>query len=119
MNPARTVLVRPIPVQPTCFAGYLQDNVIFKITFNGKDTTVEILDGNGKPGEFDSDRYVSVGINGRRVTLTIKNEAGKPLPNTGGSGTQLLTSAGAAMIAGSLLMYGYKKRLRGKERGLK
>ncbi|WP_356912564.1 LPXTG cell wall anchor domain-containing protein, partial [Faecalibaculum rodentium] len=33
----------------------------------------------------------------------------------GGSGTQLLTSAGAAMIAGSLLVYGYRKRLRGKE----
>lgn len=43
------------------------------------------------------------------------NEPGKPLPNTGGTGTQLLTSAGAAMIAGSLLVYGYRKRLRGKE----
>lgn len=96
-------------------AGYLQDNVIFRITFNGKKTTVEILDGNGNPGQFETGKYISIGINGRRVTLTIKNEQGKPLPNTGGSGTQLLTSAGAAMIAGSLLVYGYRKRLRGKE----
>lgn len=100
-------------------AGYLQDNVIFRITFNGKKTTVEILDGNGNPGQFETGKYISIGINGRRVTLTIKNEQGKPLPETGGSGTQLLTSAGAAMIAGSLLMYGYKKRLRGKERRFK
>ncbi|WP_303026822.1 VWA domain-containing protein [uncultured Faecalibaculum sp.] len=97
-------------------AGYLQDNVIFKIEFNGKDTKVTVLDGNGEPGDFNPDDYISIAVNGRHVTLTVQNEAGKPLPNTGGSGTQLLTSAGGAMIAGSLLMYGYRKRLRGKER---
>lgn len=90
--------------------------MIFKIEFNGKDTKVTVLDGNGEPGDFNPDDYISIAVNGRHVTLTVQNEAGKPLPNTGGSGTQLLTSAGGAMIAGSLLMYGYRKRLRGKER---
>ena len=96
-------------------AGYIHDNVIFKIEFKGKDTVISILDGNGEPTNLDSEDYVTKDISGRHVTLTIKNEPGKPLPNTGGSGTQLLTSAGAAMIAGSLLVYGYRKRLRGKE----
>ncbi|WP_289754268.1 LPXTG cell wall anchor domain-containing protein, partial [Faecalibaculum rodentium] len=80
-----------------------------------KDTVISILDGNGEPTNLDSEDYVTKDISGRHVTLTIKNEPGKPLPNTGGSGAQLLTSAGAAMIAGSLLVYGYRKRLRGKE----
>lgn len=97
-------------------AGYLNDNVIFKVEFKGRDTRVSVLDGNGQETNLNADDYITVIPSGRRVTLTIMNEAGKPLPNTGGSGTQLLTSAGAAMIAGSLFVYGYKKRLRGKER---
>ena len=40
-------------------AGYLQDNVIFKIEFNGKDTKVTVLDGNGEPGDFNPDDYIT------------------------------------------------------------
>ncbi|WP_435659028.1 DUF7604 domain-containing protein, partial [Faecalibaculum rodentium] len=96
-------------------AGYIHDNVIFKIEFKGKDTVISILDGNGEPTNLVSTDYVTISTSGRHVTLTINNEPGKPLPNTGGSGTQLFTSAGTAMIVGSLLVYGYRKRLRGKE----
>lgn len=44
------------------------------------------------------------------VTFDVFNEPGQSLPNTGGAGTKLFTFSGAAVIAASGLMYGYKKK---------
>lgn len=49
--------------------------------------------------------------------LKVVNNAGQALPNTGGTGTKLFTFSGGAIIAASSLMYGYKKRQKGKKKG--
>ena len=53
---------------------------------------------------------VSMVPNGSRITLKVNNTPGQELPNTGGAGTKLFTFSGAAVIAASGLMYGYKKK---------
>lgn len=96
-------------------AGYLASSTIWKLNISNKLTAEGegiTLDNGGESTLKENPLLLKFG-------LTVSNTAGKPLPDTGGSGTQLLTSAGAAMIAGSLLVYGYKKRLRGKERRFK
>lgn len=44
------------------------------------------------------------------VEFNVQNKPGTSLPNTGGAGTKLFTFSGAAVIAASGLMYGYKKK---------
>lgn len=65
----------------------------------------------------NSDGTLSVSGDGSRLSgsapnyiLTIPNSSGASLPNTGGSGTNLMTFGGSAAIFGSLLMFGYSKR---------
>ena len=57
------------------------------------------------------------GGNYKEGILTIQNSRGEQLPNTGGTGTKLFTFSGGAIIAASSLMYGYKKRQKGKKKG--
>ena len=45
-----------------------------------------------------------------KMRITVANKPGQSLPNTGGAGTKLFTFSGAAVIAASGLMYGYKKK---------
>lgn len=49
--------------------------------------------------------------------IAIENEPGKSLPNTGGTGTKLITFSGGAIIATTCLMYGYKKKLKRNRKG--
>ncbi len=52
-----------------------------------------------------------------QFSFTVENEPGQSLPNTGGTGTQLFTFSGGAIIAASSLMYGYKKRSKRNKTG--
>lgn len=47
-------------------------------------------------------------------TLTIKNDAGEALPNTGGSGTLPYTLGGLMIMSAAALMYGFIMRRRGR-----
>ena len=47
---------------------------------------------------------------GGKVTLVIENTPGQALPNAGGSGTQLVTLAGAAMVAAGALYLAASRR---------
>ena len=44
--------------------------------------------------------------------ITIKNIQPLPMPETGGSGTQIYTRTGAALMAAALLLVLYEKRRR-------
>jgi hypothetical protein len=48
-------------------------------------------------------------------TVSIKNEPGKELPNSGGPGTLLYTLGGMMLILASAMMYGFRMR-RGERR---
>lgn len=105
--------------ETTAPAGYVSTGTVWKLTLTNKlDIEGEGLSFKGTSGTSSNGTIEKDPLT-QSFVLQITNTAGKPLPNTGGSGTQLLTSAGGVMIAGSLLMYGYRKRLRGKERRLK
>ncbi len=100
-------------------SGYVSTGTVWKLTLTNKlDIEGEGLSFKGTSGTSSNGTIEKDPLT-QSFVLQITNTAGKPLPNTGGSGTKLLTSAGGVMIAGSLLMYGYRKRLRGKERRLK
>ncbi len=90
------------------------------ITTNGvKYNQVEIVkDNDGKEIEQDCQPITEVSnLTDGRFEITIKNTPGSELPNTGGTGTKLFTFSGGAIIAASSLMYGYKKRQKGKKKG--
>lgn len=88
--------------------GYLVPQYGFKLYY-GKEGELYIATvgddgkfGEGVPAVYTNDLLMA--------TVTIQNIPGKPLPNTGGAGTKLFTFSGAAVIAASGLMYGYKKK---------
>lgn len=81
----------------------LIDYIGDKIVIYGK------IDGNGN-GITDPDSSIETELKGNVLSFNIENNPGKPLPNTGGAGTKLFTFSGAAVIAASGLMYGYKKK---------
>lgn len=83
--------------------GYLLPNDVWKLTI-GPGVTIS--------GE-NCELITSTSSN-REYVIKISNIAGKPLPSTGGSGTQLYTSGGIALMASGLLMYGYVKRSKKK-----
>ena len=90
------------------------------ITTNGvKYNQVEIVkDNDGKEIEQDCQPITEVSnLTDGRFEITIKNTPGSELPNTGGTGTKLFTFSGGAILAASSLMYGYKKRQKGKKKG--
>lgn len=97
--------------------GYLYpDYALIKVVFDGTNIKVSLIDKNGN--DLTGDKYeignpkcpVSMVPNGSRITLKVNNTPGQELPNTGGAGTKLFTFSGAAVIAASGLMYGYKKK---------
>jgi LPXTG-motif cell wall-anchored protein len=47
-----------------------------------------------------------------RGTVSVSNEPGTELPNTGGSGTLLYTMSGFALICAAALLYGFRMRRR-------
>lgn len=83
-------------------AGYnLLDRPIgFTVSEDG--TTIELIAGS---------KWAEV-TNDPSVMLTIRNEVGYELPETGGTGTQMYTAAGLLLMLSSAayLMYSYKKR---------
>lgn len=93
----------------------LENSIYFKV----KDNTFTFTDEGGNELENklkDSNEKVyaigSIDTSGGSITLHLKigNTPGQALPNTGGVGTKLFTFSGAAVIAASGLMYGYKKK---------
>ena len=51
-------------------------------------------------------------VSAEGLELTVYNDPGKTLPNTGGSGTLPYTLGGIALIMASALMYGFRMRRR-------
>ncbi len=60
---------------------------------------------------------IDISKNSSNIEVTVYNNPGQSLPNTGGTGTQLFTFSGGAIIATSSLMYGYKKRSKRNKTG--
>lgn len=86
--------------------GYYLLNDLIKLEVESNKIWVTISEKDGGSGQREERD-----IDGNRVIqLTIKNTPGSELPNTGGAGTKLFTFSGAAVIAASGLMYGYKKK---------
>lgn len=86
--------------------GYYLLNDLIKLEVESNKIWVTISEKDGGSGQREERD-----IDGNRVIqLTIKNTPGSELPNTGGTGTKLFTFSGAAVIAASGLMYGYKKK---------
>lgn len=88
--------------------GYLVPQYGYKLFYNadGNLCIATVRDdgkfGEGVPAVYTNDLLTA--------TVTIQNTPGQALPNTGGAGTKLFTFSGAAVIAASGLMYGYKKK---------
>lgn len=85
-----------------------------KIYFNvNADGTVTLSD---EDGETDGVSYDNAAVSNppdaEVGTVTISNEPGSALPNTGGSGTLPYTLGGIALIMASALMYGFRMRRR-------
>lgn len=88
--------------------GYLVPQYGFKLYYGKKgELYIATVGDDGKFGEGAPAVYTNDLL---MATVTIQNIPGKPLPNTGGAGTKLFTFSGAAVIAASGLMYGYKKK---------
>lgn len=87
--------------------GYLVPQYGYKLFYNADGNLCIATGDDGKFGEGVPADYTD---NPLTATVTIQNIPGKPLPNTGGAGTKLFTFSGAAVIAASGLMYGYKKK---------
>lgn len=73
-------------------------------------TTFTVEDGQITLGENQA--YASYDSDSK--TLTIKNDAGEALPNTGGSGTLPYTLGGLTLMSAAALMYGFIMRRRGR-----
>ncbi len=92
--------------------GYYLLNDLIKIEIKNDGVWVTVSQKDGGSGNSEKIEAES-GV----VTLTVNDIFGSELPNTGGTGTKLFTFSGGAIIAASSLMYGYKKRQKGKKKG--
>ena len=89
-------------------AGYnlLENEIRFEVKNDSTGSSVTVLNGENNGTKPDVIMNQESGI----YEITVTNNAGESLPNTGGAGTKLFTFSGAAVIAASGLMYGYKKK---------
>lgn len=88
--------------------GYLVPQYGYKLFYNANgNLCIATVGDDGKFGEGVPAVYTNDLLT---ATVTIQNTPGQALPNTGGAGTKLFTFSGAAVIAASGLMYGYKKK---------
>lgn len=88
-----------------------------KITVNGD---LIAIDDQSSPQKKESSGEIVPNIENPiayQYKVKVENKPGKRLPETGGSGTYLMTFGGSIAIFGSLLMYGYSKRLDIKKKG--
>lgn len=94
--------------------GYLVPQYGYKLFYNANgNLCIATVGDDGNFGEGVPAVYTNGLLT---ATVTIQNTPGQALPNTGGAGTKLFTFSGAAVIAASGLMYGYKKK-KGKRNG--
>ena len=87
----------------------LSNKIYFKVTIVNNNAVITLCDENGNTLSYDN-------ASASGDTLTIKNEPGSPLPNTGGPGSAKYYVLGSMLIAGSML---YEYSLRRRERRLK
>lgn len=83
----------------------LKDGFYFKTA----DGVVTITDKDGNEAVYDDFEMTT---EGDVIVLKVKNNPGKELPNTGGSGTLLYTMSGFALICAAALLYGFRMRRR-------
>ncbi len=90
--------------------GYVifESKTYFKIS---DDRTVTLTDATGTGDNSNADASISYDAITRVYTITVKNTPGAPLPNAGGSGTQLFTILGSILTLGAGVLLWRRRRL--------